>query len=198
MEWQSLTSATLALVALGGNLPSSAGRPEATLRAALVELAATPGLGMVAVSRFWHSPAHPAGSGPDYVNAACALTVEGLDPPGLLDLLHGIETRFGRERGPRRWQARPLDLDLIAMGERVLPDAATQDRWRDLPPEDQPRAAPATLVLPHPRLEDRAFVLAPLCDIAPGWRHPRTGRTLAEALAALPRALREAVRPLSP
>lgn len=198
MKRQSLTPANLALVALGGNLPSSAGRPEATLRAALVALATSPGLGMVAVSRFWQSPAHPEGSGPDYVNAACALTVEGLDPPQLLEVLHAVEARFGRERGPRRWQARPLDLDLIAIGDLVLPDAATQDRWRALPPADQPRRAPETLVLPHPRLEERAFVLAPLCDIAPGWRHPRSGRSIAQALAALPRALRDAVRPLSP
>ena len=93
-----------------------------------------------------------------------------------------------------RPHAEPQALD--EAGDLVLPDAATQARWRDLPLAEQMRRAPETLVLPHPRLHERAFVLVPLLDIAPQWRHPLLGRSVAEMVAALPRAERDAVVPL--
>jgi 2-amino-4-hydroxy-6-hydroxymethyldihydropteridine diphosphokinase len=82
------------------------------------------------------------------------------------------------------------------MGDLVLPDAQTHRRWRELAPEDQARQAPDQLVLPHPRLQDRAFVLVPLCDVAPDWRHPVLGLTARALLAALPAADVAAVKPL--
>lgn len=90
---------------------------------------------------------------------------------------------------------RTLDLDLIAFGQTVLPDPATHGHWRDLPMEDQRRFAPDRLILPHPRLQDRAFVLIPLCDVAPDWPHPVTGRTIAQMAAALPASDTAEVRP---
>ncbi len=180
----------LALVALGANLPSPAGPPAATLAAALAALEA---LGPVRASRLWRSPSWPPG-GPDYVNAAAALWT-GLAPGALLARLHAIEAAFGRERAAR-WAARPLDLDLLALGEAVLPDGPTQDAWRALPPAAQGREAPDRLVLPHPRLQDRGFVLLPLAEVAPAWRHPRTGLTVAAMLAALPPEARDGVGPL--
>ncbi|HRM75464.1 MAG TPA: 2-amino-4-hydroxy-6-hydroxymethyldihydropteridine diphosphokinase, partial [Paracoccus sp. (in: a-proteobacteria)] len=60
------------------------------------------------------------------------------------------------------------------------------DAWRALPPERQAAAAPEGLVLPHPRLQDRGFVLAPLAEVAPGWRHPRLNRSVVQMLADLP------------
>lgn len=150
----------------------------------------------IRVSRFFSTPCFPAGAGPDYVNAAAVIEPpEGTTPEALLDTLLSVELAHGRER-KRRWGMRTLDLDLIAWGDRVLPDAATQARWRALDPALQAAAAPDSLVLPHPRLQDRAFVLVPLADVAPGWRHPTLGRTAAELLAALPAVDREAVRPL--
>lgn len=143
------------------------------------------GLALRRLSRFWHTPAHPAGSGPDYVNAAAVVATD-LAPAEVLAALHRIEAALGRVRDGRRWQSRGIDLDLLAMGDAVLPDAATQDRWRSLPPEAQARLSPETLILPHPRLQDRGFVLAPLAEVAPGWRHPRTGLTVARMLADLP------------
>ncbi|WP_199260616.1 2-amino-4-hydroxy-6-hydroxymethyldihydropteridine diphosphokinase [Paracoccus binzhouensis] len=196
MSRNPIQKANLALVALGANLPSSAGIPAENLRFALKKILQLPQVVPVAISRFWTTPAHPAGSGPDYVNAAAAFLCT-MPPDALLAELHAIEAELGRSREGARWQARGLDLDLLACGDLVLPDAAVQDRWRELPPEEQPRHAPEQLVLPHPRLQDRGFVLAPLVEVAPDWVHPRLGRCVAQMLAALPPQALQGMRPAS-
>ncbi|MFN3577145.1 MAG: 2-amino-4-hydroxy-6-hydroxymethyldihydropteridine diphosphokinase [Tabrizicola sp.] len=184
-----------ALVAIGANLPFEGDPPAETLRRAIRAIAEE-GLSVRAVSRFFATPCFPAGAGPDYVNAAIVLEVDAeTDPASILATLHRIEMKFGRQRNSR-WGMRTLDLDLLALGDSVLPDAETQDAWRGLAPEAQARVAPDRLILPHPRLQDRAFVLVPLADVAPDWRHPRDGRTVAEMLADLPAADRAEVRPL--
>jgi 2-amino-4-hydroxy-6-hydroxymethyldihydropteridine diphosphokinase len=184
-----------ALIALGANLPFEGDAPEATLKRAVKALSEE-GLEILAVSRFYATPCFPAGAGPDYVNAAVAVEFgQDVDLASLLDRLHAVEARFGRKR-QQRWGMRTLDLDLLAAGDSVLPDAGTQDSWRSLASELQVRTAPNQLILPHPRLQDRAFVLVPLADIAPDWVHPRTGRSVREMLAALPKPDRDAVKPL--
>jgi 2-amino-4-hydroxy-6-hydroxymethyldihydropteridine diphosphokinase len=130
------------------------------------------------------------------VNAAFAATPpDGLGADEILAILHETELLFGRKR-ESRWGMRTLDLDLIALGDAVLPDAATQAQWRGLDPEAQRRLAPDRLILPHPRLQDRSFVLVPLADVAPDWRHPVLGLTVREMLAARPVAERSEVVPL--
>ena len=163
------------------------------MRAALARLSSA-GLRVTAVSRFYASPAFPPGAGPDFVNAVAVFTGPS-DPAALLETLHGVEAAFGRLRH-RRWASRTLDLDLIAVGERVLPDEDVYRWWRNLPLERQAREAPETLVLPHPRMQDRSFVLIPLAEIAPDWRHPVLGLTAAALAEALPEDAKSALRPL--
>jgi 2-amino-4-hydroxy-6-hydroxymethyldihydropteridine diphosphokinase len=153
------------LIGLGGNLPSRVGDPEATLRAAMRALEEA-GVEIRARSRFYRSAPVPASDQPWYVNAAIAVATD-LSPRDLLLLLHRIEANFGRVRLERN-EPRSLDLDLLAYDDRVEIGAT---------------GGP---ILPHPRLSDRDFVLLPLRDIAPEWRHPVTGKTVDALIAALP------------
>lgn len=152
------------------------------------------GLRIRAVSRFFTTPSFPAGTGPDYVNAAVRVQTD-LPQEACLAALHEIEAGFGRER-VQRWGMRTLDLDLLAMDRAIAPDAATQTRWRDLAAEQQSRVAPDRLILPHPRLQDRGFVLVPLADIAPRWVHPLLQRSVRALLAARPAAELAQIRPI--
>lgn len=160
------------LIGLGSNLDSPAGPPSATLLAACEALAAA-GLAIAARSALFSSAAIGPADQADYANAVAALD-DGPPAAALLALLHRIEAEFGRRRG-QRWGPRSLDLDLLDRHGEVRPDIAT---WRHFASNME---APPGLVLPHPRLHLRRFVLAPLAEIAPGWRHPVLGRT-AESL----------------
>ncbi|MEL6510289.1 MAG: 2-amino-4-hydroxy-6-hydroxymethyldihydropteridine diphosphokinase [Pseudomonadota bacterium] len=183
----------IALIALGSNLTSSFGSPENTLRQGLEKMADA-GLSIHQVSRFFQTPCFPAGAGPDYVNACASVQWAG-SARDLLALLHGVETLFGRDRA-QRWASRTLDIDLLALGAQVHPDLDTQEAWQALSVENQQLRAPEELILPHPRLQDRAFVLVPLADIAADWTHPVLGVTVSQMLAQLLRADRAAVVPM--
>ena len=152
------------------------------------------GLVIRSQSRFFATPCFPAGAGPDYVNAAVLIETD-LVPDAVLAVLHEIEHGFGRER-VQRWGMRTLDLDLVCWDDLVLPDRVEFDRWKSLPAQAQTQQAPDQLILPHPRLQDRAFVLVPMADVAPEWRHPVLDKTVLKMIADLPAADVTAVTPL--
>ena len=170
------------LIALGSNQRHADHAPRDIMDAAVKAMPGN-GLNVMARSRLYRSPAFPPGSGPDYVNAAVAVETT-LNPVEVIALLHRIEAEFGRVRR-ERWAQRVLDLDLLALDDAILPDVTGWRVWADMPLEEQMRRTPEQAILPHPRLQERAFVLVPLNDIAPDWRHPVTGATVSGMLAAL-------------
>lgn len=171
------------LLAFGGNISSAIGSSAEIILNATHDVAEL-GLEIVKASRFFNTPGFPAGAGPDYINTVVHCRTEQ-HPNTVLEKLHQVEHDYGRTRDVR-WGNRTLDIDLIAMGELVLPDMETYREWLELPVEAQKTRAPEQLILPHPRLQDRAFVLVPMCDVAPDWCHPVTGLTTVEMLAKLP------------
>lgn len=150
-------------VALGANLPGTLGAPRATCEAALAMLEAR-GINILRCSRWYRTAPVPVSDQPWYVNAV-VMVETGLPPAQLLDVLHEIEEALGRVRTVAN-AARVIDLDLLAYRDRI--------------------AGPPGPVLPHPRLHERAFVLLPLRDVAPVWRHPVSGAHIEALIAALP------------
>jgi 2-amino-4-hydroxy-6-hydroxymethyldihydropteridine diphosphokinase len=155
-----------AVVALGANL----GDREATLARA-VELIGQE-IGPVEARSAWLEtealihPDDPATDYPPYLNGVLVART-GLDPEEVLRRLHAVEARLGRDRSreTERWRPRSVDLDLVALEDVTLDTPA--------------------LRLPHPEMHRRRFVLAPMAQVWPGWRHPRLGATVAELLARL-------------
>ena len=129
-------------------------------------------------SSLYSTPAFPAGSGPDYINAAIMLNTN-LSPELLLARLHRIEEAFHRER-PYRWAPRSCDLDLLFYEQVILPTRAEFNHYASFNTEQAMANTPDKLILPHPRLHERAFVLGPLREIAPDYVHPIYNQTIEE------------------
>jgi len=182
-----------AIIGLGSNLSSDHGSPLDILQAAL-GLLARDGVEIQSVSRFYATPCFPTGAGPDYVNAAALLRVT-LTPKDILSRLHGVEQALGRTR-IARWGQRTVDLDLLAFGDEILPDLEGYEYWRNLPIEAQSKRAPEDLIVPHPRLQDRAFVLVPMVDVAPDWVHPVLHQSTRQLLDDLEPDEVEQIKPL--
>jgi 2-amino-4-hydroxy-6-hydroxymethyldihydropteridine diphosphokinase len=153
------------LIGLGGNLESPSGPPRATCAAALERLERN-NVSVIRCSPWYETAPVPASDQPMFVNGVAEVETEH-NPQELLRVLHAIEQEFARRRMARN-EARTLDLDLLCYHDQV----------RDV------EGAPP--ILPHPRLHERAFVLLPLCDLAPSWIHPTLKVTAAELVLSLP------------
>ncbi len=155
-------------IGIGANLPSQRfATPRATCEAALRALKDTGTVTVAACSHWYESAPVPASDQPWFVNAVARLETD-LSPRALLDILHTIEADFGRVR-TRRNAPRVLDLDLLVYNDMIL--HADED----------------DVDLPHPRMTERAFVLLPLAEIAPHWRHPISQISLESLIARMPR-----------
>ncbi|MEM0989959.1 MAG: 2-amino-4-hydroxy-6-hydroxymethyldihydropteridine diphosphokinase [Pseudomonadota bacterium] len=185
---------TTAIVALGANQPLGDRTPVETLDLALARLDGCVGMRISARSRWYRTPAFPAGSGPDFVNGAATLETDLLATE-VLAAMHAIEGDLGRRRR-ERWAPRTCDLDLLGLGDTVLPDAETARRWMSLSDAEAQADAADRLILPHPRMQTRAFVLVPVCDVAPDWQHPLLGKTAREMRDELPPEALAEVSPL--
>ncbi len=151
------------LIALGGNLPSpDFGTPRDTIEAALAALQAQ-NVEVLAQSRWYSTAPVPASDQPDFTNLVVQVRSDR-EPGNLMTLLHEVESRFGRVRHVRN-EARVLDIDLLDHNGEV------RTSWP---------------ILPHSRLAERAFVLVPLRDVAPNWRHPVTGDHVDELIDRAP------------
>jgi 2-amino-4-hydroxy-6-hydroxymethyldihydropteridine diphosphokinase len=152
-----------ALVALGTNLPHR-GRAGVDLLGDALHAIAAADLPVLRVSSAWESPAWPPSDQPNFINAAAWIDAGGRGPQALYAILRDVELGFGRTRR-ERWAARTLDLDLVDMGGY--------------------RGEFDGIIIPHPRAHERAFVLAPLAEIAPDWRPAPGEPAAAEHLAAI-------------
>lgn len=157
------------LIAAGSNLPFCGVDSQQIVLHSILAIGAF--TDVIAKSRLYASPAWPDPADPSFVNAVVQVRTE-IAPAALLAALHGVEAAFGRLRSQRN-APRTLDLDLIAYGDRLSEDPA----------------------LPHPRIADRDFVLAPICDIAPDWRPPGNTRSAAELLERLPVRTAKPIKP---
>jgi 2-amino-4-hydroxy-6-hydroxymethyldihydropteridine diphosphokinase len=164
------TAARKIWISIGANIPGNWGHPNQTLQLTLKELECN-GIKVFARSRSYFTP--PLGSTwqPEYLNAVIGVHTS-MAPGQLLRLLKRLERLAGRRRRGR-WQARPLDLDILDFGGRIMG-------------RPEKKRVDGRLILPHPELHRRAFVLLPLAEVAPGWRHPRLGLRARTLLARLP------------
>ena len=161
------------VIGLGANLPSQYGSPRNACGAAL-ELLEKSGIKIIARSPWYESAPVPVSDQPWYVNGAIEVETS-LEPLELLEVLNRVEAAFGRVRSVAN-APRTLDLDLIAYGDQHIQSEH--------------------LTVPHPRMIERAFVILPVIDLAPNWRHPVSGTSVTELRDVLPPD--QAIEPMPP
>ena len=153
------------LLGLGSNLVTGAFKSSVEVLEAAIKSLVEKEIKVVGRSAWYRSAPIPVSDQPWFINGVAAVSTD-LPPDDLLQVLHSIEHEYGRVRVERNG-SRTLDIDLLAYDQCV-------------------QAPAAGVVLPHPRLHERAFVLMPLAELAPDWRHPTMGKTAAEMQQLLP------------
>lgn len=181
------------LLALGGNLSGRWGTPEETLAQALRRLEESGHMRLSRLSRLWRSAPFGGIPQPAFVNAV-ALLCTSLSPHATLKMLSAVEQAAGRRRGIP-WGPRVLDLDIVDHDGAIFRPPGVGRRGSA---QALHRLQRRGIVLPHPGISMRAFVLLPLAEIWPTWRHPVTGQTITALLAQLPARERASCRPLAP
>ena len=179
------------LIALGSNTSLGKALPLEIIKKAIIELVKID-INLVSLSRFYETPAYPKESGPNFINSVVKAEAN-YSSQEMLKKLHQIEEKFERQR-VTRWGARTLDLDLLAVNRQVLPSRKIFQQWFDLPLTEQKKKIPSELVLPHPRIQDRAFVLSPLLDIEPNWIHPILNKTVLQLYEELPQQAKKNIQ----
>ena len=179
------------LIALGSNISLGKALPLEIIERAIVELVKSD-INLMSLSRFYETPAYPEGSGPNFINSVVKAEAN-YSSQEMLQKLHQIEEKFERQR-VYRWGARTLDLDLLALKGQVLPSRKIFQKWFDLSVSEQKKKIPSELVLPHPRIQDRAFVLSPLLDIEPNWTHPILNKTALQLYEELPEQAKKNIK----
>ncbi|MEY3667217.1 MAG: hypothetical protein RL572_757 [Pseudomonadota bacterium] len=165
-ELKSAGQAPVCFVSIGANLPGAAGEPQQCVLAAFSALVAESRTGLVVSSLWQTTPLDCPSGSPLFVNAVAAFVPVVGDAHALLQRLQALEAQAGRQRGTLRNAARPLDLDILLFGQQ---QSATSD-----------------LILPHPRIAERRFVLAPLAEIAPDLCIPGQSNRVSTLLESLP------------
>ena len=170
------------LLALGSNVSNDLQDSYDLVKKSISELCKKT-IKKINISNFYQTPAFPIGAGPDFINCVISAYTE-LDSLALLEELHSIEAKFGRKR-LKRWGQRTLDIDLLDYDFNIKPNITYVQKWLNMPLGQQLKQIPNQLILPHPRLQERAFVLIPMVDVAPDWMHPILGKTTLEMRDAL-------------
>ncbi len=151
------------ILGLGANLPGKYISPEDALKASADALSSIREIRLLKASSVWLSAPVPISDQPWYANAVCTIETR-LKPKELLEMLHNTEASFGRIRSTKN-APRELDIDLLAYNEQTS--------------NERPQ-------IPHPRMHQRAFVLYPLQEIAPNWRHPVLKQSVSELIEKIP------------
>lgn len=157
-------------------MPSQHGSPLATIQQS-IHLIQNRGVEVDAISPFFETEPVPASGQPNFINAVIAATTVH-ECEILLRLIKDLEVELGRQPA-ERWSARTIDIDMLAYGEDVFPDIHA---WTAVVNDPDPAAILEEPVVPHPRLHKRAFVLAPLNELLPQWRHPVLGQSVEEMM----------------
>lgn len=186
-----MAGSTTCFLGLGSNLSHGDMTPLEVLRDAVSRLSESIVENVRQSTVYRTSPVHQADQ-PDYYN--CVLMGDTTLQPGqLLDACLGVENAYGRMRS-NRWGARTLDIDVLAFNDLVLPG---REAWQEAAAMTADGTVRTDLILPHPRLHERAFVLVPLVDVAAEWRHPVFGQSARQLFELLPQHDRRGVRPIS-